>query len=55
MGWIGSHNFTKASESTAQKWASCFARGPIEARLLQQTPIQFDAWAYRATVTRKVN
>ena len=45
MGWIGSHNFTKASERTAQEMGVVFrGRGPIETRLLQQALTHFDAW-----------
>ena len=45
MGWIGSHNFTKASESTAHELGIVFGgNGNAEARLLQQALIQIDAW-----------
>jgi phosphatidylserine/phosphatidylglycerophosphate/cardiolipin synthase-like enzyme len=55
MGWIGSHNFTKASESTAQELGVVFlGSGAVEARLLQQALIQLDAWEYQANATRKL-
>ncbi len=55
MGWIGSHNFTKASECTAEELGVVFrGRGPVEARLLQQALIQLDAWEYHANATRKL-
>jgi hypothetical protein len=55
MGWIGSHNFTRASECSAQELGVVF-RGcaPVEARLLQQALIQLDAWEYEAKATRKL-
>jgi phosphatidylserine/phosphatidylglycerophosphate/cardiolipin synthase-like enzyme len=53
-GWIGSSNFTKASESTAQELGVVFrGRGPVETRLIQQALIQMDAWEYRARADRK--
>jgi phosphatidylserine/phosphatidylglycerophosphate/cardiolipin synthase-like enzyme len=53
MGWIGSHNFTKASECTAQELGVMFrGSGHVEARLLQQALIQLDAWEYQAHATR---
>jgi len=56
MGWIGSHNFTKASECTAQELGVVFhGRGAIEARLLQQALIQLDAWEHQAKATRPLN
>jgi phosphatidylserine/phosphatidylglycerophosphate/cardiolipin synthase-like enzyme len=55
MGWIGSHNFTKASEGAAQELGVAFrGPGPVEARLLQQALIQLDAWAYEAKANRKL-
>jgi phosphatidylserine/phosphatidylglycerophosphate/cardiolipin synthase-like enzyme len=52
MGWIGSHNFTKASERTAQELGVAFGgNGNVESRLLQQALIQFDAWDQQATAT----
>lgn len=55
MGWIGSHNFTNASESAAQELGVVFRGcGPIEARLLQQALTQLDAWEYESKVTRKL-
>lgn len=55
MGWIGSHNFTKASECTAQELGVVFrGQGPVEARLLQQALIQLDAWEYEAKSARKL-
>jgi len=53
MGWIGSHNFTKASERTAQELGVVFqGSGPVEARLLQQALVQLDAWEYQAKANR---
>lgn len=55
MGWIGSHNFTKASESTAQELGVVFGGvGPLEARLMQQALIQLDAWEGEAKAHRKL-
>jgi phosphatidylserine/phosphatidylglycerophosphate/cardiolipin synthase-like enzyme len=55
MGWIGSHNFTKASELTAQELGIVFrGRGLIEARLMQQALLQLDAWEYEAKANRKL-
>lgn len=55
MGWIGSHNFTKASECTAQELGVVFCgSGPIEARLLQQALSQLDVWEYEARATREL-
>lgn len=55
MGWIGSHNFTKASERTAQELGIVFrGRGPIEARLMQQALLQLDAWEYETRANRKL-
>lgn len=52
MGWIGSHNFTKASERTAQELGVAFrGNGSVESRLLQQALIQFDAWDQQARAT----
>ena len=52
MGWIGSHNFTKASERTAQELGVVFGgNGNVESRLLQQALIQFDAWDQQANAT----
>ena len=49
-GWIGSHNFTKASESTAHELGVAFGgRGTTEARLLQQALIQIDCWDRQGT------
>ena len=54
MGWIGSHNFTKASENTAQELGVVFrGSGAVETRLLQQALIQMDAWSRDAKVARK--
>ncbi len=45
MGWVGSHNFTNASEDSAQELGVVFqGRGCIEYRLLQQALVQLDAW-----------
>lgn len=45
MGWVGSHNFTNASESSAQELGVVFrGRGCLEHRLLQQALVQLDAW-----------
>lgn len=55
MGWIGSHNFTKASERTAQELGIVFrGRGPIEAQLMQQALLQLDAWEYETRANRRL-
>ncbi|MBX3451332.1 MAG: phospholipase D family protein [Planctomycetaceae bacterium] len=55
MGWVGSHNFTKASELTAQELGIVFrGRGLIEARLMQQALLQLDAWEHEAKSNRKL-
>ena len=44
-GWVGSHNFTNASESSAQELGVAFrGRGRLEYCLLQQALMQLDAW-----------
>jgi hypothetical protein len=54
MGWIGSHNFTKASERTALELGITFSGpGGVENRLLQQTLLRFDAWEHQARMNRK--
>jgi phosphatidylserine/phosphatidylglycerophosphate/cardiolipin synthase-like enzyme len=54
MGWIGSHNFTKASECMAHELGVVFRGcGPVESRLMQQALIQLDAWEHDAKATRK--
>jgi len=53
MGWIGSHNFTKASENTAQELGVAFwGPGRLENRLLQQALIQLNAWEHEALRVR---
>ena len=55
MGWIGCHNFTKASERTAQELGVVFqGRGPVETRLLQQALLQLDSWEYQANANRSL-
>lgn len=53
MGWIGSHNFTKASESVAQELGVAFrGHGSIEAQLHQQALLQLDGWEYHESGNR---
>lgn len=54
MGWIGSHNFTKASERTALELGITFSgQGSVETHLLQQALLRFDAWEHQARLSRK--
>jgi phosphatidylserine/phosphatidylglycerophosphate/cardiolipin synthase-like enzyme len=56
MGWIGSHNFTKTSERTAEELGIVFSgMGSVEIRLLQEAMTQLDAWAYQARTKHKLN
>lgn len=54
MGWIGSHNFTKASERTAQELGVVFSGNSVAgARLIQQALLQLDAWESDGRKSRK--
>ncbi len=54
MGWIGSHNFTKASEHTALELGVAFSgNNPVGTRLLQQALLRFEAWEHHARLNRK--
>lgn len=53
MGWIGSNNFTKASEQTSLELGIAFGgHGSVENRLLQQALLRFDAWEHQAQSKR---
>jgi HKD family nuclease len=45
MGWIGSHNFTQASErSSLEMGISLMGNDPLEISLMQQVLLHFDVW-----------